>query len=442
MPEVAIIGAGLAGLAAGVTLASKGYKVQLFESSQKAGGRTSAFPFNLSSPLNNSQKEFQLDNGQHIMMACYHETLSLLKEISALDKISIQEKMEVKVIGPDKKSYFLKSGFLPYPINLFQALMGFDLLSFREKISALKFVHGLKSLDVDTLNGITVKDWLKKNGQTGSLFTGLWEILCVGTLNTSPDKASASIFAKILKIVFLGGKENSKIVVPAVNLSSLFVEPSINFIRSKGGELKFSTPLNLMKSTETSSFELVSRDQSLGIFSDLIFAVPHHALKKIAGIEQHLPAIANTDLEYSSITTFHLFVKNNPLTDNFLALTGSPVQWVFNHGDYITTVTSSSSKWDKMSEEEILKIIFVELEKYLDIEPANIVDYKMVKEKRATFVCGGENLNYRLDCRTLNPSLFLAGDWTTTGLPATIEGAVLSGKTAAREIIQKYDMQG
>ncbi|MBK7866809.1 MAG: FAD-dependent oxidoreductase [Ignavibacteriales bacterium] len=309
MPDVAIIGAGLAGLSAAVTLANKGLKVHLFESSQKAGGRASAFPFNLTSPLNNSQKEYQLDNGQHIMMGCYHETLSLLKEISALDKIIVQDKMEVKVVGPDQKSYILKSGFLPYPLNLFQALMGFDFLTFGQKISALKFVYGLKSLDVETLRDITVKDWLEKSGQTGPLFTGLWEILCVGTLNTSPDKASASIFAKILKIVFLGGKENSKIVVPGVNLSSLFVEPSIKFIRSKGGDIKFSTPVNLIKSSESSSFELFSRDQSLGRFSDVILAVPHHALKKITGIEQHLPAIANTELDYSSITTFHLFLK-------------------------------------------------------------------------------------------------------------------------------------
>lgn len=440
MPEVAIIGAGLAGLSAAVTLASEGYKVQLFESSQKAGGRASSFPFNLRSSLESPQKEYLLDNGQHIMMGCYHGTLSLLSEISALDKISIQKKMEVKVLGPDKKSYSLKSGFFPYPLNLFQALMGYDLLRLREKISAVKFVHGLKTLDVETLKDISVKDWLEKSGQTGSLFTGLWEILCVGTLNTPAEKASASIFAKILKIVFLDGNENSKIVIPATNLSSLFVEPSINFIKSKHGDIRFSTPVNLIRSTDLSSFELFSRDQSLGTFSDVILAVPHHALKKITGHDQYLSPILNTDLEYSSITTFHLFLKKNPLTDNFLALTGSPVQWVFNHVDYITSVTSSSSKWDKMSEEEILGIVLSELKKYLDIEPTNIIDYKMVKEKRATFVCGGENLEYRLECRTENPNLYLAGDWTTTGLPATIEGAVLSGKTAAREIILKNSL--
>lgn len=437
MPVVAIIGAGLAGLSAAVTLASKGFKVHIFESSKKAGGRASAFPFSLTSPLDSSQKEYHLDNGQHIMMGCYHETLSLLKEISALDKISMQDKMEVKVLGPEQKSYSLKSGFLPYPFNLLQALMGYDLLSFAQKLSALKFVHGLKSLDVGTLNNISVKDWLETSCQAGSLFTGLWEILCVGTLNTPAEKASASIFAKILKIIFLGGKDNSKIVVPAVNLSSLFVEPSIDFIRSKGGDIQFSMPVNLIKSTESSSFELFSKEISLGSFSDVILAIPHHALKKMDGIGQYIPKISESDLQYSSITTFHLFLKENPLTDNFVALTGSPVQWVFNHGDYITTVTSSSSKWDKMVQEDIFNIILSELKKYLDIDSTNIIDHKMIKEKRATFVCGGDNLNHRLDCKTKNPNLYLAGDWTTTGLPATIEGAVLSGKTAAREIILK-----
>ncbi len=441
MPDVAIIGAGLAGLSAAVSLASKGFSVQIFEAGQKAGGRASAFPFNLTSPHNSSQKEYYLDNGQHIMMGCYHETLSLLSEISAMDKISIQHRMEVKVLGTDQKSYTLKSGFLPYPFNLFQALMGYNLLTIGQKVSAIKFVHRLKTLNVDLIDKITVKEWLEQCGQAGTLLTGLWEILCVGTLNTSPDKASALIFARILKIVFLGGKENSKIVVPNVNLSSLFVEPSLNFIRSKGGDIKFSTPVNLITSVDSTSFELFSRGETTGVFSDVIFAVPHHALKKVSGIDQYISEEINKDLEYSSITTFHLFLNENRLSDNFLALTGSPVQWVFNHGDYITTVTSSSSKWDKMSEEDILVIILEELKKYLNIDSKNIVACKMVKEKRATFVCGGENLNYRLDCKTKNSNLFLAGDWTTTGLPATIEGAVFSGKTAAREIIQKYSKQ-
>jgi squalene-associated FAD-dependent desaturase len=438
MPEIAIIGSGLAGLTAAVTLSSKGFKVHLFEGSKKGGGRAGSFPFTPAHPLDNSQKEYQLDNGQHIMMGCYHETLSLLREISAIDKISIQDKMEVKVIGNNQKSYMLKSGSMPYPLSLLQALMGFDLLNFREKLSAVKFVNQLKSLEINSLDRLTVKEWLDQNGQTGALSTGLWEILCIGTLNTSPDKASASIFARILKIVFLGGKVNSKIVVPAVNLSSLFVEPAIRFIRSRGGTVEFSTPVNMINSTNSSSFELISRDQSIGYFPDVIFAVPHHALKKINGIEQHLPSIPNRELEYSSITTFHLFLKINPLKDDFLALTGSPVQWVFNHGDYITTVTSSSSNWDKMSESDILKIIVSELKKYLNLNEAEIYDYKMVKEKRATFVCGGENLKHRLGCCTENPGLFFAGDWTDTGLPATIEGAVLSGRTAAHKIIQKY----
>lgn len=438
MPEVAIIGAGLAGISAAVKLASEGFKVRLFESSQKAGGRAGSFPFTLTSPLNNSQKEYQLDNGQHIMMGCYHETLSLLAETSSLDKIFVQEKMDVKIVGRKQKSYTLGSGFLPYPLNLLQALMGFDYLSFGQKLSALKFILSLKLLNVDTLIDTTVTAWLEDRGQTGELFTGLWEILCIGTLNTSPDKASASVFAKILKIIFLGGKDNSKIVVPTVNLASLFVEPSIAFISSKGGEIKFSTYVNSIRSTETSSLELISRDRSLGNFSDVILAVPHHALIKISGLDQFPSISTNNDLEYSSITTFHLFLKENPITDNFVALIGSPVQWVFNHGDYLTTVTSSSSKWDKMSEEDILEIILSELKSYLNIEPTNIIDHKMVKEKRATIVCGGENLNNRPECKTNNPNLFLAGDWTDTGLPATIEGAVLSGKTAAREIIMKH----
>jgi protoporphyrinogen oxidase len=241
-----------------------------------------------------------------------------------------------------------------------------------------------------------------------------------------------------LKIIFLGGEDNSKIVVSEVDLSSLFVEPAINYIKSRGGTVHFSTPVHSIERVDSGCVNLHSRNEIFGKYSDVIFAVPHHALRKISGIQEFIPLSPEDNMEYSSITTFHLFLKENPLTDKFLALVGSPVQWVFNHGEYITTVTSSSSAWDTKPEEEILSVIVDELNKYLGIRQEQILTHKMIKEKRATFICGGKNLNLRASTKTNLPNVYLAGDWTTTGLPATIEGAVLSGKTAALEVISKY----
>ncbi|MBN8546309.1 MAG: FAD-dependent oxidoreductase [Ignavibacteria bacterium] len=438
MPRAIVVGAGLAGLSAAVELSLNGYKVDLFESTKKGGGRAYSFPHSFHPGTFLIQADqYLVDNGQHILMGCYHDTLSFLGKIGAMDKIHIQERMSVEYRHRNGKSFTLKSGALPYPLNLLQAILNYDFLTFKQKLKAVLFIQKLRFIRLKTLSNLTVSEWLKGEGQTDELFNGIWEILCVGAMNSPPEKTSALIFARVLKEIFLNGKNNAKIIVPKCGLSELFVDNAIKLIEERGGSVNFGNPLESIETGDGRVVSLKFRNRTIEYPENTVLAIPHFALKKIDGISGVFPGIENFDMEYSSITTFHLRIDSNPLKTEFVALIDSPVQWVFNHGDYITTVTSASTDWNTKEEPEIIKIVLSELESCLGIKPSAVIAQKMIKEKRATFVCGGKNLDYRLPSKTGFENLYLAGDWTDTGLPATIEGAVMSGKTAANLIISK-----
>ncbi len=431
--SVVVVGAGLSGLAAAVRIISSGKKVILLEASKKGGGRAYSFSHSFS---DTPHKEFALDNGQHIMLGSYHETFHFLESTGAKHLLNKQKRMEVNMVDRQGRHFTLRSGNLPYPFDLLQALLGFDHLSLSQKLSAIAFVTKLRFVNPAKLMNITVSDWLKSEGQTGELFTGIWDILCTGAMNTSVEKASAGVFAHILKVIFLEGKDNAKIVVPRVDLSALFVEKAVKFIEERGSEVRFSEPVTAVETSGGRIASVLTRGGRIENPKALIFAIPAHALGKIDGIVGLVPEIAGYDMKYSSITSFHLRIKDTQIPRDFIALIDSPVQWVFNHGDYISTVTSASTDWDSMKEEDILSLIKSELKTYLGIEESRITSHKMIKEKRATFVCGGENLRHRPGTSTGIKNLFLAGDWTDTGLPATIEGAVQSGHKAADAVLR------
>ncbi|KAB2909467.1 MAG: FAD-dependent oxidoreductase [Ignavibacteriales bacterium] len=534
--KIVIAGAGLAGLAAAVKLSIAGFRVVLLEASPKAGGRAHSFPITFP---NFPQKKFIVDNGQHIMLSCYDHTIDFIKRIGAFDLLDIQKKMSVMLVGADKIAYELTSRNLPYPFDNLSAILGYKYLSFSQRLKAIKFIQHLKKTDTNALSGgnineptlqrdserrisnfgknfspqypslsshkrgqinnygknlaqKSVREWLNEHAQTEQLANGLWDILCTGAMNTPAEKASAFVFARILKEIFLSGKGRSNVVIPKVGLSQLFVEPALEFIRNNGGEIVFSCPVESVEIENSTLKRIFARGLKITDASAVIFALPHHALKKIKGMENILdgngaapspyvtleqtlngvsksgddlacssgvthspdvlaeqvlksvPGSGNVvsgeiteEMEYSSITTFHIRLRENPLKREFVALINSPVQWVFNHGEYITTVTSTSDEWDSLPEEKIFEIVEKELEKFLSITAENIISHRIIKEKRATFVCGGSNLALRRPSETAVKGVYLAGDWTETGFPGTIEGAVKSGHTAAGLVISE-----
>jgi squalene-associated FAD-dependent desaturase len=436
MKKCVVIGGGFAGLTASAYLVKSGYHVELIEASPKLGGRAYSFFHKETSTI--------VDNGQHIMMGCYEHTLDFLSLIGSLDKVQVQEKMNVNLLKPGFNPHELKASSLPYPLNFFSAILNFSAVTFRERLSVLRVFLKLPFLAKRDLEKLSVDEFLFKEQQNENVKKALWEILCVGALNTNIKNVSAKVFVDVLKEIFLKGSKGAKIILPKVGLSEMFCEPVKQFIEKKGGKIFLSERVEGINVDMNRAVEVRTNQRNITDFDFVVCAVPFFALERVKGLfsnnEHHstiqsFPPEAGRQLRYSSILTAHVWLKENRLGKNFYALVSSKLHWVFNHQSHLTCVISDADYLMNLSDEEIMDMIYSELDKYLNIPKQSVTDYLIIKEKRATFIPSNEILNNRPNTKTDIKNFFLAGDWVNTGLPSTIESAVKSGRMAADKVI-------
>ncbi|MFA4922643.1 MAG: hydroxysqualene dehydroxylase HpnE [Ignavibacteriaceae bacterium] len=450
MKKCLIVGGGLAGLSSAVSLAKQNINVHLIEASPKFGGRAYSFVDE------NSGNE--IDNGQHLLLGCYYETIKFIRLIGAENLFHFQKRLEINFVDKNKNEYQLRSKNLPYPFGLLFGLLNYNALTLFDKIKIISLITKLPFVNSEKYFDLSVEAWLREQNQNRNCIKSFWEIIVIGALNSQLKDASAKMFIDILKVIFLNGSEASAMIIPKEGLSKAFVEPAVDFLQVQKNELSLSEKLLEISVDQNKAVSVVTDKGRLIDFDALILAVPSFALNKIKR-KKPIPNPSQRegnsdsplwggrgafggkeggfDLSYSSILTFHLWLKLNKLKKPFYAFLDSRLHWVFNHGNYITTVTSSADDLIDKSREELFSIVSTELQKYLNIKREDISDYKIIKEKRATFIPNKENLMKRPSVKTKMGNVFLAGDWTNTGLPATIEGAIKSGNTAAAEV-QKY----
>jgi squalene-associated FAD-dependent desaturase len=424
MKKVVVIGSGFAGLATATFLSDAGFKVILLESSPKPGGRAYSF--------NDPDTGALIDNGQHILMGCYKETFRFLNLTRAAKNLTWQSSLSINFVKENFEVSKLDASGLFYPLNLLSAILHYSALSISEKFFFLKFFGKLYMYTDKELKKLTVMEWLQKENQTNNLIKSFWEILAIGALNTDINKASAKVFADILKELFFRGNNASTIVLPSTGLSEAYCNDALTFIKNKGGEVSFSeqvTGLNVLNNKVTS---IITTKRTIKDFDFLISAIPLYCLNKIMLENDFLKGLS---FEYSPILSVHLFLKENNFVNTFYGLIGSPVHWVFNKGTHLTIIISSAGNFIEKSKEAIIDLVSEELIKYFHFEKSNIISGIVIKERRATFIPSNNILEKRPPVNTPYTNFFLAGDWVRTGLPATIEGAVKSGKIAADAII-------
>lgn len=424
MPSCLIIGAGFSGLSAAVKLSEKGFNIKILEASPKPGGRAYSFV--------DKETGSTIDNGQHILMGCYRYTLDFLKIIKASNKILIQDKLKVVFVKEGFKIFNLESAFGFYPINLAIGILLYKALTFSERISVIKLFIKLFFINSNNISELSVRKWLENEGQNENTQKCLWEIIAVGALNTNLESASAKIFADILKEIFLRGNFNTKIIIPAEGLTEMYCNQAIDFIKTRNGEINFSEEV-LGFNIKNDNIISVKTDKNIyENFDYVISTIPPFALERIS-----TESVNNLSVKYSSILTVHIWLKENNLKEKFYGFIDSTIHWVFNHKEHITIVVSDADKLIEKSKEELFEITIKELDEYLSIKKENISTYKIIKEKRATFVPSKEFLNIRPTHETKIKNLILAGDWVQTGLPSTIESAVKSGYMAAEKVVFK-----
>jgi len=424
MKHVIVVGGGFAGLTTAVYLAEKGIEVTLIEASPKLGGRTYS--------LYNESFNDYYDNGQHIMMGCYNETISFLKKINSLDKLYIQDSLNITFVHRSGKSYQLKAPKFGYPMNLLFAILNYKALTLKERCKIVDFFLDLMCCSSCDLKDKTIKEWLACKKQSENSIKTFWEILVVGALNTATEKSSAEIFSEVLKEIFLNGNKSARILIPEVGLTQLYIENAVKFITSRSGKINLSEKVIRIETLQNKVTKLITDKSFYDNFDFSIMAIPIYSLEKIENDFNFILPV----FQYSSIINVHLWLKENPFKEKFYGLINSKIHWLFSHNQHISLTTSNADNFISMDSSGIKRLFCSELENYFPIFKSKfVVDFRVIKEKRATFIPSIASNTLRENFDSSFNNLFFAGDWINTGLPSTIESAVISGKMAAEKVI-------
>jgi len=434
MKKVIIIGGGFAGLSAAAELSSAGFHVTLIEQRRFLGGRAYSFI--------DKNTGLELDNGQHILMGCYENTFRFLEKIGVINKLYFQKDLCVNFLDTNGTVYRLNCLPLPAPFHILSGILRFKAISLAERIRMLNMAKGvLFGNTSNSSHDLTITEWLKMLGQGKKARETLWDIITIATMNEHPDNSSAAIFRNVMKKAFFSHRRNSRIVLPVVPLSRLFADNAETYIRQNGGSIEKGIAVSALLTGNNSVSGVKLKDGRVFRGDYYISAVPYYSVQRLfAGT-----GFSGTALQPSPIISIHLLF-NKPLTEQtFAALLNSPIQWVFNkekifrnasYRGLLSLVISGAHRYIDVPSEKLVELALRELKKvFPDSSSVKLLCCKVIKERHATFSPQPGVDKFRPSQMTEIKNLFLAGDWTDTGLPATIEGAVLSGHKCAKAIV-------
>ena len=422
--SVAVIGAGWAGLAAAVALALAKIPVTVFEAARHLGGRARAVDI----------EGIVLDNGQHVLLGAYRDTLGLMRTVGAdPDRLLLRQPLALEYPGKFK----LRTPRLPAPLHLLAALLGATGLTWRERIEAVRFVAAMRGNAYRIATDMPVSELLAQHRQTGAPARYLWEPLCVSALNTPVDAASAQVFLNVLRDGLDGAREDSDFLIPRTDLGNLFALPAAAFIRANGGTVHLGTPARVLAKTEQ-GFVLDDRPAR---YSHAVVAVGPHQLDPLLDQFTQLAPIrlCVAKFRYEPIYTCYLqYPPRVAMPQPMTGLEGGITQWIFDRGringaaGLLAAVVSARGVHQAWSQDAVANRIHRELADIMPNLPVPLWS-RVIAEKRATYSCRPGVA--RPQNQTPVPNLYLAGDYTAGDYPATLESAIQSGLRCARQII-------
>jgi squalene-associated FAD-dependent desaturase len=446
--DVAVIGAGFAGLSAAVRLSARGARVLVLEARSRLGGRATAFADRETGEI--------IDNGQHVLLGCYTETMSFLERVGAMPFVKAQPQLSVTMIDRDGVRSRLSCPMLPAPLHLLAGVWDWEALDWPDRWAALRMTTPLRNArkqlragrsaggsgPIAASPGETVESWLIRNGQTARLREMLWEPLALAALNQSAQQAAAPMFARVLAEMFATDPHAASIVLPTRPLDQMYAEPARRFIEAHGGAVRVGAAATIRH--DSGGVTGVEADGEQWAVSAVIAAVPWYALEALfSQAPARLAAtLANACLmQASPIVTVNLWFDRPVLDEAFIGLPGRPLQWAFEKREmfgpaasHVALVASGASPLVAQPNPRLIELAHAELRDAIPAaREAVLTNGNVVREPRATFsLAPGEPP--RPSVHTDLPGLYLAGDWIDTGLPATIESAVRSGHRAADAI--------
>jgi zeta-carotene desaturase len=429
--DVVVVGGGLAGMAAATALAGDCARVTLLERRPEIGGRVYSYP--------HPALEETVDS-QHVVLGCCTNLLDLCAQAGNSDAIRWYD--ELVFLEPGGRRSVMRPGMLPAPAHQTVSFLRAPMLSLKDKAGIAKglmqFLRGYPGDDAESF-----ATWLKRTGQTDRAIRHFWEPVVVGALNDGFENCSTKYAGKVFYESFLRSPEAGRLGIPAVPLSE-FLSPVAEFARASGVLVKQKSGVERIEQTADGRWHVITEDEEFDADS-VVLAVN---FKEAQRLTERLPGAAATDYGHfvsAPITTIHLWYDRDVTGVDHAVLLDMRIQWVFaksrirrwetERGSYLELVISASWTELGMGRQEILESALRELELFFPkVKDATLRKSGVLKEARATFSVTPELDRFRPAQQTQWPGLYLAGDWTATEWPSTMEGAVRSGRMAAGAI--------
>ena len=427
--RVAIIGGGYAGMAAAVTLAAQRIPVTVFESAKHLGGRARGV----------WHRDTQLDNGQHILLGCYHHTLDLIHQVGGnIERDFLRLPLQLTL----HNRFQLKASRLPAPLHLLTGLLGARGVTIGTRLKAVRFMLAMRRVLFTLPHDMTALELLRNHKQD-ELIRLLWEPICIAALNTPLHKASAQVLLNVLRDSLHGSRHASDMLLPRKDLSALFPDRAAEFLRRHGGSVQLACGVEAIL-PQHNEIELRST-QGVQRFSHVICAASPTAAARLL---RDVPELALVAAQIEAIpmqpiyTVYLQYPEHVRLPYAMLGFDQCYTQWLFDKGQIagqkglIAAVISAEGIHQDLPHEQLAQSVALELRQQLKITAVPLW-HQVIAEKRATFSCE-VNLSRPLTATSIS-NILLAGDYTHGDYPATLEGAVMSGIRCARKIVYAYN---
>jgi hydroxysqualene dehydroxylase len=443
-PDLVVVGAGFAGLSAAAALADAGRRVLVLEARPQLGGRATAFADRVTGEL--------VDNGQHVLFGCYTQTFAFLRRVGAEANVRRQPALSVPYLDESGNRSRLECPALPPPLHLLGAVIMWKAMTWRDRLSVLRMGPSLRAARQELLrtgrvaidDHLTVSQWLRARGQSEKLTAWLWEPLALAALNQAPDEALATPFVRVLAEMFGPDRTASAIALPIRPLHEMYAEPARTFIESRGGEVRTGALARVLTDgTRVTGVDV--RGERIPT-SHVVAAVPWFGMRSLFASPVPPPLarlVADAGaMSAKPIVTVNLWYDRQVMEEPFVGLPGRSMQWVFEKrlafGRETSHLSLVASDADRLTGERTEDLVARAAREVAEAIPgargATLVRGTVIREKHATFSLAAGEPARPPTCTGLD-GLWLAGDWIDTGLPGTIESAVVSGHAAALAVL-------
>ncbi|MBV8630143.1 MAG: FAD-dependent oxidoreductase [Silvibacterium sp.] len=435
--SVVVVGAGVAGLSAACALTDSGYRVQLLERRPYVGGRASSYEHPGAGEI--------IDNCQHILLGCCTNLVDFYRRLGAEDQIQWFDR--TIFIEPGGRQTVLQSNELPAPLHMSLAFLRAPAFSATDKLAIVRGILSfLKDVPPETTE--TFAHWLVRTGQTESATERFWKLVLASALNEDPEYISLHYAAKVFREVFLFSARGGQMGIPRIPLSDLYGRAA-DYLNERGAQIHLRTPVDSIRQLD--GLWHVAAGNQVFTADAVVLALPFESMQKLrAALPQNEQAeVLFQKLQgfsHSPITSIHLWFDREITTLDHAVLLDTPFHWIYNKsrlqpeirngaGCYLELVVSASKALVPIQRQEIIDLAMRELPRFFSaVTSAKLDKAAVVKEVRATYSVRPLLDEIRPGAKSPWPGVYLAGDWTATGWPATMESGVRSGYLAAEAL--------